>query len=655
MITTTTTMLLKSMHQINKDLLQLQLLPINNGDDESSPSSEFKFSSLTTKIQSWNEQIELELTSIHEGKQKQKQQQQQENESDGIDNVTTVKEVANAVHLVILQVLYYFYIICNDDCEGKDCDELSASMSILKQSFQKSLFNNDLTTNNSKSNGNENDIYDMFDSDEHANISTSLLVKQTQTLFIINNVNHRHCHKKLILTKLLSQLIRSSKNIIRWNRYLLLKAKSQRKQCTISSLDACCRLNSKGMITLFLTLLETYHRSLSTQNSINISETIKSTQILYQDELTKNACVALFHSSYGEAKEPICQKTLHSLIDSKSDLYCITIISKLLLSSTSLQIMLALIKLVHNFVGSIPGIMVTFDSEIQKIATNETELIIMEDIQPTLLSILISTLTWSIRSSQLLHNDADDNNSQHHHLKIDIAIEIIRVLFALQNRHKSSYKKANEENPQVMTQLGILIVDILHLPNTNPHIYECKVSILILLMDGPKEFSHFLLINHCIGPLLTILWLQLNEIVIEKEGMMQSQSNAVSILPILILLNKLSQDHKDIKNIIKKEIFPPDRDDEIMTQIITGNKSINSNNTDGKHKNINPVDAPVGSMRWKLIKLMTWKESNVKRCASELLWTICDGNSKEFVLRTGFGNAVHMLGLRGLVNIPKSN
>lgn len=66
-----------------------------------------------------------------------------------------------------------------------------------------------------------------------------------------------------------------------------------------------------------------------------------------------------------------------------------------------------------------------------------------------------------------------------------------------------------------------------------------------------------------------------------------------------------------------------------------------------------PLDAPWGSLRWKLIKLMTSNDSNLKRCASELLWTIC-GSSDKFVRRTGYGNAVHMLGIKGLVQLPKS-
>ena len=35
-------------------------------------------------------------------------------------------------------------------------------------------------------------------------------------------------------------------------------------------------------------------------------------------------------------------------------------------------------------------------------------------------------------------------------------------------------------------------------------------------------------------------------------------------------------------------------------------------------RNMSPLDAPRGTVRWKLIRLMTWTESNVKRCACEV-------------------------------------
>jgi hypothetical protein len=69
-------------------------------------------------------------------------------------------------------------------------------------------------------------------------------------------------------------------------------------------------------------------------------------------------------------------------------------------------------------------------------------------------------------------------------------------------------------------------------------------------------------------------------------------------------------------------------------------------------KNMHPLDAPKGTLRWKLVKLMSWTEGHVKRTAGELLWTLCDQKEQEFVQRIGLGNALPILCTKGLVELP---
>merc|ERR1712150_149931 len=213
-------------------------------------------------------------------------------------------------------------------------------------------------------------------------------------------------------------------------------------------------------------------------------------------------------------------------------------------------------------------------------------------------------------------------------------------------------KNLEESNPDVMTQLGILLVDILHLSNKDKRAYECKLAVLSLLMDPPPSYCQYLVVNKAIDPLLTILWLQLNDLLVVNGGNSHGESNAASILPVLVVLNKLSQFNNTIKIQVKEYIFPSngEADPEFMVEPDNCEDRLNTSVTGGK--NVKPINAPPGTVRWKLIRLMTSIDSNVKRCASELLWTLCDGNSKEYVTRTGFGNAVHMLGIKGLVQIP---
>jgi hypothetical protein len=54
-------------------------------------------------------------------------------------------------------------------------------------------------------------------------------------------------------------------------------------------------------------------------------------------------------------------------------------------------------------------------------------------------------------------------------------------------------------------------------------------------------------------------------------------------------------------------------------------------------------------LRSRLVKLMTSLDSDLKRCASELLFVACQEDGELFTRRVGFGNAVHILQLKSLI------
>jgi hypothetical protein len=59
---------------------------------------------------------------------------------------------------------------------------------------------------------------------------------------------------------------------------------------------------------------------------------------------------------------------------------------------------------------------------------------------------------------------------------------------------------------------------------------------------------------------------------------------------------------------------------------------------------MHPVDsdAPPGSLRHGICRLITSLDSQVKRCVSEFLLALCGGDLDEFTLRCGYGNAAYM-------------
>lgn len=432
---------------------------------------------------------------------------------------------------------------------------------------------------------------------------------------------------------LLSELLRGCKNIIRWFR--ILRLNHWFKKVIPEALDRLC---STGMICLCVAFLKLY--SFGKENE-------------HTATLVRNASTTLFHATFGPASKQskTIRKGLAYLVQPSGDFNWISMLAKLLMLPHSVPVMLSFVRNLHNLVGSVPGITSKLNNEFealllvdQNIATGEKDG--KPPIKGSTLSVLVSLLAWTLQSDPTFPgSDPSDLRSQ-------LAIEILRVLFAIRSNDSNITKKLEESNPEVMTQLGILIVDILHLSNRDRRAYETKLSALGLLMDPPPAYCQFLVINKVIDPLLTILWLQLNDVLVVNGGAkINDEKNAALMLPILVVLNKLSQFNPTIKKQCKEYVFPPKADVDI-TPMSERKGQMPGGVANLPGKNVKPINAPPGTVRWKLIQLMTFIDSNVKRCASELLWNLCDGDPKEFVTRTGFGNAVHLLGIKGIVQIP---
>ena len=200
-----------------------------------------------------------------------------------------------------------------------------------------------------------------------------------------------------------------------------------------------------------------------------------------------------------------------------------------------------------------------------------------------------------------------------------------------------------------MTQVGIILCELLQFSSGDERVYQIKLAVVALLLNAPKEYTQYLVNNGGIQQLVDILSYQTSLVVVERTG--SSSADAAAVVPILLVLLKLVQSNESALAIVKNEVFPPDAEEVFQAKATA---EIAKGETEGKvnAKNMAPLDAPRGTLRWKLIRLMTWTESNVKRSACELLYALCDNDSTQFVLRTGFGNAIHFLGIRGHVNLP---
>ena len=322
------------------------------------------------------------------------------------------------------------------------------------------------------------------------------------------------------------------------------------------------------------------------------------------------------------------------------DLNGIRVIITALLRGRSVFLKISLVKHIHQLLGY-------DDSEKMINKLNLINEVIADEIKIEgrtrdtidLVHVLIATSAWCMRSSIFPGDDLDQ--------RADLLEENLNVLFLLQPTYSGNLARfvkhmpSDEGKEEVLTQLGILVCDILHLCNRDSRSYRCKLATTMLLMEMPLDYSQFLYINGGVHRLFEILDMQLSEVVVEKRA-----NDSGSVIPILVVLNKLIESNCEIKDLAKKNIFPNQLSD---CEYTTSNKkSINMN------QSMRPDNVPYGSLRWKMIQLMTSSDSNVKRIASELLWNVCS-DAGEFVKRTGYGNAIHMLGIKGLVQLPNQS
>eukprot|EP00816_Leptocylindrus_hargravesii_P009469 CAMPEP_0196821588 /NCGR_PEP_ID=MMETSP1362-20130617/79962_1 /TAXON_ID=163516 /ORGANISM="Leptocylindrus danicus, Strain CCMP1856" /LENGTH=498 /DNA_ID=CAMNT_0042200829 /DNA_START=169 /DNA_END=1665 /DNA_ORIENTATION=+ len=373
-----------------------------------------------------------------------------------------------------------------------------------------------------------------------------------------------------------------------------------------------------------LSLLHDYERA---NAPIQIAEKLKTrdifsflTHIVVENSaLAVNASMALFQ---GMRSDPVA---MNMFID---ELKGIPLLAKAFVITGCVALQVSLVKHFHQLLGyTISKRMLTIFGDLNNAVSGALANDFTDFVRA-----LVATMAWAVRSEPRFPGNDNDHRA-------DLVEEILQLLLAIQPMYTGRYaaqvksSTSQEDKEETMTQLGIILCDVLSVPNADSRAYRCKLAVVMLLMDMPNEYSQYLWVNKGVGQLLSILSLQLSEIVIEKR-----KNSSISALPILVVLNKLTQANPAIKKFVEDEVFP---------------QVENPSDSSSKIKmNMKPIDAPWGSLRWKLIELMTSNDSNLKRCASELLWTIC-GSSDRFVKRTGYGNAVHMLGIKGLVQLPK--
>ncbi|CAK4121260.1 unnamed protein product [Aphanomyces euteiches] len=126
------------------------------------------------------------------------------------------------------------------------------------------------------------------------------------------------------------------------------------------------------------------------------------------------------------------------------------------------------------------------------------------------------------------------------------------------------------------------------------------------------------------------------EYAIMKIRVEKSKSTQV-LTPAVIAMHHVVKANRDGFRKVKLAIFHDD-DDEVIAPKDPLNKLP-----------MNPPPLTKGSLHESFCSFMTSTDTELKRCVSEFLYTLCRSNATEFTMRTGMGNAVALLRLKGFV------
>ena len=416
-------------------------------------------------------------------------------------------------------------------------------------------------------------------------------------------------HKDQLDREVLSFYIRAGKNLLRWYIQIFLSQNAPSLPSPVK------RLQNTGIIELLVCFLENQIESMDSTNQ----------------DMERDISLYLFYATFSAFPgDETSEVALRYLI---LDLSFTKTVLKFLVKPCTPALLVALVRNVHTALVSLQGAEEeVLSSEISFIELpSEVATWVSKDAsEVTFCSICIHILQWALNSEPTFPGQEDDR-------RFDLVLEILGAFYALRIGQKLDGSEANK-------RLFQCILDILRLPEeSEKDIIQCKTSVVSLLMDSNPVVSKDLVSNGCFVSLLELMDKQVQRII---EDVKVDDGAAAAIVPVLLVLNKFSTAHMDMRKTVKEYVFPQDAEQ-------TFRQKVEEHESTSKKRNMGPLDAPKGTLRWNLISLLTWPQGHIKRCTGELLWTLCSFDATEFVHRVGFGNGMPLLGAKGLVKMPQ--
>ncbi|GBG29679.1 Hypothetical Protein FCC1311_059002 [Hondaea fermentalgiana] len=278
--------------------------------------------------------------------------------------------------------------------------------------------------------------------------------------------------------------------------------------------------------------------------------------------------------------------------------------------------------------------------------------------------------------------------------RVDLVLEILTLQMLLASQMKQEDLRSDdpsEHERDFLTQLGVVLVELLLVPADLPWAMEVRAKVVTVLTFMPPQYANFLSANNALAPILELLERELHATLVQGKP-----DYEVRLTPPLVVLSEAANNSVAAKTQMKTLLFSEQdelaakaakaaaeaedkensdgsknsaQDSSTEAALPEGNSSKpgestarSAGATEGSQKPTNKKNGkqkmdgehvPPGSLLSFVIKSMNTPASNtVSRLLGEFMWTLCDNKSDELTRRAGIGNAMGFLQLKGLLNIP---
>lgn len=452
---------------------------------------------------------------------------------------------------------------------------------------------------------------------EFDNAAVELSLEATSLELRTELVSYTKCEKDGI-DDYSRNAVRTGKNLLRWFIQIYLE---QRQDCRTVNKCTIDVLRSLDILSSIFCILKW---------SVDTKEDMK---------LARDSSLFIFYATYSQfGGDESASEGINFLI---TELAFPQISLGILLKIDSVPLALSLIRNLHSMVVSFPSAQKTIiNTQIQRdpsMAKKKAPWASGEPSTVNLNLLCLELINWSLDA---LPSFPDENLEDK---RAELVIEILNFFYAL---------RKGRELVGTTTVLANTVIRILQLPfpaqsnNDNANdivtkrIEQCKLSSVSLLMDSEASFGARVLEIGSLEAFLKILHRQVDDVV---DNTRIDSAATAAIVPILAVMNKYCAANSDVQQQVKTFVFPMETE-KLYQQAVKENRKTK----------MSPLDAPKDTLRGKLVVLLSWVDGYIKRCSAELMWTLCDSNSSEYVCRIGLGNALPLLNAKGLspISIP---